>query len=136
MRLGRSPGLRAIAGFAVAPLVPALLLAIVLLASGDARSMQTLQYTPYVAFIAYPLALVFGVPAFLVMRRRGWNGWRAYLAAGALLGLIVFLLSLLSWEGDLSDHVLATLPFALGGAMLSALVLWAIARPDHPGTPG
>ncbi|MBS0520317.1 MAG: hypothetical protein JSR90_16595 [Proteobacteria bacterium] len=133
MLLGRSPRLRAIAGFAIAPLAPALLLAIVLLAIGGEHATETLQYTPYAAFVSYPIALLFGAPAFFVMRRRHWNGWRAYLVAGVLLGLLFFLLSLVSMEGGLVEHILATLPFALTGAVAASLVFWAIARPDRTG---
>ena len=41
---------------------------------------------------AYLAAFVLGLPAYLLLRRRGGQGLRAYLAAGALIGVVAFLL--------------------------------------------
>jgi hypothetical protein len=39
--------------------------------------------------LGYPIAVVFGVPLYVFFRSRGWNGLLVYIAAGALLGLII-----------------------------------------------
>lgn len=136
MSSSSSSFLRLAAGFAVAPIMPALVLAIGLLVEGSEHSRETLQYAPYAAFASYPIALVFGVPMFVVMRRRQWDGWRAYLIAGLALGPLLFALSLvLSEEGaeGLAGQLRVMLPFLIASAVSAALVFWFIARPDRAG---
>ena len=59
-------------------------LARVLAAGGDS---QTLGYAALAGYISYPFALFVGLPAFLFMRRKRWDGVRAYALAGLALGL-------------------------------------------------
>lgn len=134
MSSSSSSFLRLVAGFAVAPIMPALVLAAGLLAVGDEHARETLQYAPYAAFASYPIALVFGVPMFLVLRWRRWQGWRTYLLAGLALGVLLFVLSLvLSEDGaeGLPGHLRVMLPFLVASTVAASLAFWLIARPDR-----
>lgn len=71
MASGRSSAYRTVAGFLVAPMMPALVLAGVVLAAGG--DSQTLGYAAFAGYISYPFALFVGLPAFLFMRRRRWD---------------------------------------------------------------
>ena len=134
----RSRAYRTVAGFLVAPMMPAVILAGVVLAAGG--NAQTLGYAAFASYIAYPFALLVGLPAFLVMRRKGWDGWRAYAVAGVALGLVFLVLfaGLAGFEGDAANpaglNLLANLafllPFVLVCALSSAMGFWWVARPD------
>lgn len=134
----RSRAYRTVAGFLVAPMMPAVILAGVVLAAGG--NAQTLGYAAFASYIAYPFALLVGLPAFLVMRRKGWDGWRAYAVAGVALGLVFLVLfaGLAGFEGDAANpawlNLLANLafllPFVLVSALSSAMIFWWVARPD------
>ncbi len=129
---------RTVAGFVVAPMMPALILAgVVLAAGGDA---QTLGYAAFAGYISYPFALLIGLPSYLVMRRRRWDGLRAYLLLGLALGALFVALfaGVAGFEGDAADsawlNLLANLafllPFVLVCAVASTLAFWLIVRPD------
>lgn len=134
----RSRSVRTVAGFIVAPMMPALVLAGVVLASGG--DSQTLGYAAFAGYISYPFALLVGLPSFLFMRRRGWDGVRAYALAGLVLGLAFLALfaGLSGLDGDDADpawmNVLASLavmlPFVVACGVVSTVVFWLIARPD------
>ena len=134
----RNRAYRTVAGFLVAPMMPAVILAGVVLAAGG--NAQTLGYAAFASYIAYPFALLVGLPAFLVMRRKGWDGWRAYAVAGVALGLVFLVLfaGLAGFEGDAANpawlNLLANLafllPFVLVCALSSAMIFWWVARPD------
>lgn len=138
----RSGSFRTVAGFIVAPMMPALVLAGVVLAAGG--DSQTLGYAAFAAYISYPFALLVGLPLFLVMRRRAWDGVRAYALAGLVLGLafLALFVGLSGLDGDAADptwmNVLANLavmlPFVAACAVVSTVVFWLIARPDLPRT--
>ena len=77
------------------------------------------------AVFAYPAALVFGIPLFLIFRRRGWLGWRQVGLAGAGVGALSILavaLYLGSFSGA-AGYLLLT--GSVG--FVSALVFWVIA---------
>ncbi len=84
--------MRAIAAFALAPMVPALLSApLLLLPIHNAQSL--VSFILYICLIwGYPIALLVGVPAFLYLRRKGWLRFRHFFFAGALVGTIAPLL--------------------------------------------
>ncbi len=138
MPSARSSAYRTVAGFVVAPMMPALVLAGVVLAAGG--DSQTLGYAVFAGYISYPFALLVGLPAFLFMRRKRWDGMRAYALAGLALGLtfVVLFAGLAGFDGDAADpawlNLLANLafmlPFVLACAVVSSVVFWLIARPD------
>ena len=119
-------------------MMPALILAGVVLAAGG--NAQTLGYAAFAGYISYPFALLVGLPSFLLMRRKGWDGLRAYALAGFALGLIFLgvFAGMAGFEGDVANpawlNLLANLafllPFVLGCALASSMVFWLIVRPD------
>ena len=138
MASARSRAYRTVAGFLVAPMMPALVLAgMVLAAGGDS---QTLGYAAFAGYISYPFALLVGLPAFLFMRRKRWDGVRAYALAGLALGLtfLALFVGLAGFDGDAADsawlnllsNLAVMLPFVLACAVVSSVVFWLIARPD------
>ena len=138
MASAQSRAYRTVAGFMVAPMMPALVLAGVVIATGG--DSQTLGYAAFAGYISYPFALLVGLPSFLLMRRKRWDGLRAYALAGLALGLgfLVVFAGLAGFEGDAADpawlNLLANLafmlPFVLACAVVSAVVFWLIVRPD------
>ncbi len=141
MPSARSRAYRTVAGFLVAPMIPALILAVVILAAGG--DSQTLGYAAFAGYISYPFALLVGLPVFLVMRRRQWNGWRAYGLAGLALGFVFLALFgglAAGFDGDpeslawlnLLANLAFLLPFVLCCALASSMVFWLLVRPDRP----
>lgn len=138
MPSARTKSYRTVAAFVVAPMVPAVILAGVMLAAGG--ESQTLGYATFAGYISYPLALLIGLPSYLVMRRRRWEGLRAYLLLG--LGLGAFFVALFAavagFEGEGTDpawlnllaNLVYLLPFVLACSLASTLVFWLIVRPD------
>ncbi len=138
MAYARSRTYRTVAGFVVAPMMPALILAgVIWVAGGDS---QTLGYAAFAGYISYPFALLMGLPSYLVMRRKHWDGVRAYAYLG--LALAVFFLALFAGlagvEGDAADlawlnllgNLAFLLPFVLVCAVAATLAFWLIVRPD------
>lgn len=134
----RSRAYRIMAAFVVAPMVPASILAGVMLASGG--DSQTLGYAAFAGYISYPFALLIGLPCYLLMRRRHWDGLRAYLFLGLGLGafFVALFAGLAGFEGDAADpawldllaDLAVLLSFVLACAVASTLVFWLIVRPD------
>jgi hypothetical protein len=124
--------LRVIAGLLIAPFFPTLLIALPHLWVGDPIAGNLLRLA---ALVNFPTMILLGYPSYLVLRRRGWTGIWAFVALGLLLGVVAFLVALLS--GLLVRHLgmlatMTTLPRAAIGGMLALGVFWAIARPDQP----
>jgi glycopeptide antibiotics resistance protein len=119
-------------------MMPALILAGVVLTAGG--NSQTLGYAAFVGYISYPFALLVGLPSFLLMRRWGWNGLRAYALAGLILGLVFLALfaGLAGFDGEAANsawlnllaNLVFLLPFVMICALASSIVFWLIARPD------
>lgn len=141
MAYARSRTYRTVAGFVVAPMMPALILAgVILVAGGDS---QTLGYAAFAGYISYPFALLVGLPSYLVMRRKHWDGVRAYAYLGLALGVLFLALfaGLAGVEGDAANpawlNLLANLafllPFVLVCAVAATLAFWLIVRPDLHG---
>ena len=142
---------RAAVGFLIAPLVPGMLLGIV--------SVWTvgIWWTLGIAAMAgYPVALVLGVPIYLLFQRRGVTDLFAYSLAGLAMGLVVYLAAVLPAaifggldaarlpQGILGGlgrdwvyEIGVTLPIAPLSAMcgaIAAMVFWCISRPDKRGS--
>lgn len=142
--------LRTILGFVIAPISPGLL-AVILAASfrveatgfGLRESSEAVWIVGLSAALGYPVAVVFGAPLYIVLRSRGWNGLLVYIAAGALLGLLIYviyvLLAELSSNGlwglatKFSNTALVQIPLVMICGAVATLVFWLIARPDRSG---
>lgn len=138
MPSARSRAYRTVAGFLVAPMMPALILAAVVLAAGG--DSQTLGYAAFAGYVSYSFALLVGLPAFLVMRRKRWDGWRAYAVAGLALGFVFVALfaGVAGFDGDVANpawlallaNLAFLLPFVLACSLAASMVFWLLARPD------
>ena len=88
-----------------------------------------------ICLLVYAAGLVLGVPAIVLLRRRGLVDLRAYALAGAGVILIPVLLALAwtIWRGSLTLWAVAYNLgyFGLTG-LLAGAVFWAIVRPDRP----
>ncbi|MFN4018744.1 MAG: hypothetical protein ACK4JB_25655 [Reyranella sp.] len=134
----RTTAYRAVAAFVIAPMTPAAILAAVMLAAGS--DAQTLGYAAFAGYISYPFALLVGLPAYLVLRRRQWDGLRAYLFLGLALGMsfVALFAAVVGFEGERTEPAWLTLlanlahllPFVLACSLASTLVFWLIVRPD------
>jgi hypothetical protein len=126
---------RAWVGFLVAPALPAVLFYLwgVLKGYGDAAVAGPGLLLPF----GYVGALVIGLPTYLVLQRRGSHGLGAYLALGALIGVVVVAV-LSTAEALLSGKVLqyasaqiwVSVRFTVIAAlyaMISSAVFWLIA---------
>lgn len=93
--------------------------------------------------LGYPIAIVLGVPLYIFFRSRSWNGLLIYITAGALLGVIIYLIYILlggySSNGlsGLFERFLNTaqvyIPLGMICGAVAALSFWLIARPDRTG---
>lgn len=138
MPSARRRAYRTVAGFVVAPMMPALILAAVVLAAGG--DSQTLGYAAFAGYVSYPFALLVGLPSFLVMRRKRWDGWRSYAVAGLVLGLVFLAVfaALVGADGEKANsawlallaNLAFLLPFVLACALASSMVFWLVVRPD------
>ncbi len=138
MPFAQSRAWRTVAGFVVAPMMPALILAAVVLAAGG--DSQTLGYAAFASYVSYPFALLVGLPSFLVMRRKRWDGWRAYAVASLVLGLVFLAVfaALVGVDGEKANsawlallaNLAFLLPFVLACALVSSMVFWLVVRPD------
>jgi hypothetical protein len=125
--------LRAVIGFLVAPVVPAIALYLLNM-NAEAAPLLPLILTP----LAYAAAIVLGVPAYLVMQRRGIFSLWTYLIVGALIGLAFAVLffgiqALLSWSSA-QEHAIGLLRNSIRSVVLAAVyaavasaVFWVIA---------
>ena len=96
---------RTVLGFLIAPLSPGLL-AVILAApfrvGAVGFGLRELSEAAWIiglsAVLGYPVAVVFGAPLYVFFRSRGWNGLVVYIAAGALLGLVIYVIYVLLAE--------------------------------------
>ncbi len=126
---------RAWVGFLVAPAVPAVLFYLwgLLKGYGDAAVAGPGLLLPF----GYVGALVIGLPIYLVLQRRGSHGLGAYLALGALVGVVVVAVlstaeALLSGKAlqYTSAQIWVSVRFTVIAAlyaMISSAVFWLIA---------
>jgi hypothetical protein len=95
----------------------------------------------YATILGWPAAYVFGIPLYLVLRRRRVTWWGAYVAGAMLLGLAAGvaagMASEIACDGRASCGFFATLPQGAFGATfgaligaISGLVFWRVVRPD------
>jgi len=133
-------GIRALAAFLLAPILAGLTLMVVP-AIGPALFMFNIP-------LGYATAFIFGIPAYLILRRILPQFW-AFMLVGAGLGYaglswFYFVWRPLSEGIGFFDMGRRTWPamgdldlsLAMGTSTVAGLILWAIARPDrHPAPP-
>jgi hypothetical protein len=95
------------------------------------------------AMLGYPVAVVSGAPLYIFFRSRGWNGLPVYIAAGALLGLVIYVIYVLLAEYSsnglwglatkFSNTTLVQIPLVMICGAVAALFFWLIVRPDRSG---
>lgn len=90
-------------------------------------------------FLAVPITALVGPFAFAFMQKRNWRQWYHYLWAGTVVALGATVLAVL-WaasSGQLQPVVAAFLSlWAVPIGVITALVGWAIRRPDRDHQPG
>jgi hypothetical protein len=117
---------RLILAFLVSPLMTPLTFLVTVAYRGDvsAHPQAILVIFTIHTPIAYLVAAVLGIPAFLLFRRWGWNHALFYVLGGAIIGLITALVIfglLTGWSVLPGDYGWCSVA---GG--LSALVFWTI----------
>jgi hypothetical protein len=142
--------LRTVLGFVIAPITPGLL-AVMLAApfrvGATGFGLRELSEAAWIiglsAVLGYPVAVVFGAPLYVFFRSRGWNGLLVYIAAGALLGLVIYVIYVLLAEytsnglwgltTKFSNTASVQIPLVMVCGAVAALFFWLIARPDRGG---
>jgi hypothetical protein len=119
---------RALIGFAIAPLLPCLFAGIYnAVRQGSAAPIvgDTLRY----AMLAYPAALLLGIPAYWLMTRGGPTGWHTkpafVVAVGAGLGAISgVVLPLIVGDAAMRPFVSGLYPIAIEFGFFGAFTAW------------
>ena len=127
---------RPVLGFLIAPLAPCLLVAIaVCLGQGDLLGIPfaMLLY----AFFAYLYALVFGVPAYLLMSRFGYVSLPHVITTGAVLGFAsgatIPVVMGVAWARAVDSGLLkVALLFTIFGTLTAYTFWWLVLR-SHSG---
>lgn len=109
------------------------------------RSLQTLlaailMFATYAPFFAYPVAVLLGIPAYVIARNRKWLALPQSLAIGIIVAvapLFAFWAYVAVKDGtyaltELRDAMWWTFLFALSGAA-SGAAFWWIAMRERPG---
>ena len=125
---------RAILGFLVAPLVPALVLTLpAALQQSPIASTLLVRY----ATVSYCATLLVAIPAHILLWKRHWTLLSIYAAVGAAMGLAVFLFTLIyqvparaAGLGPVTGRLLS-LPVDVIGGVMVLVCFWLIARPDR-----
>lgn len=125
---------RAILGFLIAPLAPAMLLTLPAALQGD--SIAFAQFLAY-STVSYCATLLIAVPAHFLLRKRHWTLLTIYVAVGFAMGLAVFLFhfalgvpSRTPGFGPVA-RTLISLPVDTMGGVIILICFWLIARPDR-----
>jgi uncharacterized membrane protein YeaQ/YmgE (transglycosylase-associated protein family) len=114
---------RQVVAFLLAPLAPGFLAVITSLFHNPAEGFWVLKLS---AMLTYPTMLVLGVPAHLLLVKRGWTSGWIYTPVGLMIGACVAeaVFGWFAWNPGLM-FLGATF-----GALI-AFIFWAIARPDR-----
>jgi len=125
---------RAILGFVIAPLIPAILLILPGALQGDSSAVA--QFLAY-AKVGYCATLLIAVPAHLLLRKRRWTLLSIYITVGGVMGLAVFLFHAVLGVPPHTPgfgpvaRTLISLPVDMMGGVLILTCFWLIARPDR-----
>jgi hypothetical protein len=133
--------LRTVLGFLVAPISPGLMIVVLGAVFAFGKSSEGIWIIKLSAMLGYPIAVVLGVPLYFFFRSRGWNGLLVYTMAGALLGVLIYLITIplggYSSNGlpglseRFSNTALVYIPLGMICGAVAALSFWLIARPDR-----
>ena len=125
---------RAILGFLLAPLVPALVLT---LPAALQQSPNASGLLVHYATVSYCATLLVAIPAHILLWRRRWTLLSIYASVGAAMGLAVFLFTLIyqlpsraPGLGPVTGRLLS-LPIDVIGGVTVLMCLWLMARPDR-----
>ena len=127
------PPLRTVLAFLIVPIAAMVVLTIALMKVGPGGEQPAAVVIVFSFHLGYPVAFVLGVPTYAVLLWRGWDGWAAYLAAGAVLSIAAFCWDIASRGADspeLTQNILLLSLFIASG-MIGALIFWLIVRPDR-----
>jgi len=125
--LDRMRTLRLLLAFCVAPIVPAFVVGMYFIFSAPAIRPQlelSRILDPDLTKIAYAIALIAGVPTFLVMRMRHNDRWWQYVICGALLGSLPP--GLLLAIKDYGALVVGAVAFGAPYGALSGFAFWVL----------
>ncbi len=130
--------MRTILAFLIAPASFGLLLfGLSLFTSSVAEGLPVLKF---VAMIAYPMAIVLGIPLYFLMSKIGANGFLSYalislIFASLLVAYFIVRPAYLENDGDLSTLLLEARILQMGvlafASFLTVSVFWLIARRDR-----
>ena len=125
---------RAVLGFLVAPLLPALMLTLPAALQGEPNAVA--QFVAF-ATVSYCATLLVAIPAHLLLRKRHWTWLSAYVGVGGVMGLAVFVFlfvlgipSRVPGLGSLARRLLS-LPIDMIGGVIILICFWLVARPDR-----
>ncbi len=132
---GESPSiLRVLVGLLIAPVAPALLMYV---GQAIVGGLGTYQMALFILMFGYPLSLVVGLPAYLVLRSRRVHRVQPFIYTGGAIGLMgygLFFALTASNSVYTNDLRLALLKntyalgvFGLGCGATSGLVFWYVA---------
>ena len=86
------------------------------------------------AAVALPVTIVLGPFVFVYLQKRQWRQWHHYVLAGAVCAALVsaaYTLALVIADGAPPEAAVFIALWAVPVGMLTALVGWAIRRPDR-----
>lgn len=126
--------MRLIIAFIVAPLFPSTILLLFSLINSKAN--EGFWIFTFSTLVGYFLAIVLGVPAYILMKKYGCNKFREYLVGGLFLSIapivyFIFVPKLFIYEGTkfyFSNVGLALL--FIVASVSATCIFWLIARPD------
>lgn len=128
---------RTIAGFLISPAVPALMMYLLALISSS-KHWEVLWLTNIVLIPGYIAALLFGIPAYLILKKKGKKELLHFSAAGAFVGFMTY--ALFFWPAVIEGifygkaHAVGVLRNTAGysivgtvSGLIAGIVFWFIA---------
>jgi hypothetical protein len=131
----KAKNIRIFLGFLIAPIIFGLMMAIGDFFIKNSGGLWILQMS---ALAGYPMAIVFGVPAYCFFEARNYRNFLWYILVGVVYGLILFYIFFYRSEVFLSDFPnsffdisrWSNLLVCMFFSTLSTVTFWLIARPD------
>ena len=93
--------------------------------------LSSKDFSVYVAITTIPATLVFGLPAFLWMKRKDWLVWWAFLLAGLIGGIICAG----CWVAVIGEPtgLITGIPFMGALGVIHSMAFWLISIWRNPG---